>query len=91
MTSPDYFATFSRVGTLPQANPAISMKGPKRQKDMSYMFYHGNAVTLEQKIADVEQDVQRFTKACLSPMARPVDYINLIDAQFSLRSLKDCL
>ena len=56
---------------------------------MSYMFYHGLAVTLEEKIAEVEHDIQRFTQACRSPMARPVDYTNLIDAQFSLRSLKN--
>ena len=56
---------------------------------MSYMFYNGLAVTLEQKIAETEHDIQRFSRAWQSPMARPVDYINLIDAQFALRSLKD--
>lgn len=56
---------------------------------MSYMFYHGFAVTIEDKIAELEHDVKRFTKACLSPWPRPIDFTNLIDAQFALKSLKD--
>jgi len=56
---------------------------------MSYIFDNRPAETLEQKIDALEQDVARFSKAWQSEWARPVDYTNLMDAQFSLMSLKN--
>jgi hypothetical protein len=56
---------------------------------MSYTFNNQPAETLEQKIDALEKDVARFSKAWQSEWARPVDYTNLMDAQFSLRSLQN--
>jgi len=57
---------------------------------MSYIFDPHAALITQQKIAELEHDIQRFTRACLSDWPRPVDYTNLIDAQFELKTLKDC-
>ena len=54
---------------------------------MSFIFEHGPAIPLEQKAAELEHDIQRFTKACRSAWPRPIDYTNLIDAQYALKTL----
>jgi len=48
-------------------------------------------VNPNQKIRQLEQDVQRFTTACLSDCPRPIDYTNLIDAQYALKALKSSM
>jgi len=40
------------------------------------------------RIQALEQDVDRFLKACRSDWPRPIDYTNLIDAQYALNHLK---
>ena len=40
------------------------------------------------KIQELKRDIIRYTKACRSECARPIDYMNLIDAQHELRSLE---
>jgi len=44
-----------------------------------------------QKLRKLEQDVQRFTKAYLSDYPRPIDYTNLLDAQYALNALKSSM
>lgn len=60
-----------------------------RREVMSYIFNSTERVTLEQKIQDLKADIQRFTQACQSNWPRPVDYTNLIDAQYALKALKE--
>ena len=70
---------------------------------MSYIFNHTQKVKLEQKIQsleaniedlkkqkilDLEANIERFKKLCLSDCPRPIDYTNLIDAQYELQDLK---
>ena len=40
------------------------------------------------KIQELKRDIIRYTKACRSEYPRPIDYMNLIDAQHELRSLE---
>ena len=40
------------------------------------------------KIQELKRDIIRHTKACRSEWPRPIDYMNLIDAQHELRSLE---
>ena len=56
---------------------------------MSYVFPLSKSAEIEQKIQDLENDIKRFCKACKSEWARPVDYTNLIDARYVLKTLKD--
>ncbi len=55
---------------------------------MSYMFDYDQKINVEQAVKNLEHDIQRFTQACLSEWPRPIDYTNLIDAQFALKTLK---
>jgi len=55
---------------------------------MSYIFDAHALAATQKKITALEQDIQRFTRACRSDWPRPVDYTNLIDAQFELKALK---
>jgi len=55
---------------------------------MSYIFDSQAAIPVEQKIAQLENDVQRFRRACLSDWPRPIDRVNLLDALFALETLK---
>ena len=56
---------------------------------MSYIFPLSGSAKIEQKIQDLENDIKRYCKACKSEWARPVDYTNLIDARYILKTLKD--
>jgi len=58
---------------------------------MSYMFDYSEKIECEHKIEELKSDIKRFTKACNSDWARPVDYTNLIDAQYALKALKTCM
>lgn len=55
---------------------------------MSYIFDYTQKITFEEKIQEVENDIQRFTRACLSEWPRPIDYTNLMDARHVLKTLK---
>ena len=55
---------------------------------MSYIFDPRTAKTNERQINDLKFDVKRFRKACRSEWARPIDYVNLIDALFRLEALE---
>jgi len=55
---------------------------------MSYIFDPRTAETHQKQMAELKYDVQRFRKACRSEWARPIDYVNLIDALFQLESLE---
>jgi len=57
---------------------------------MSYVFDESVNISLQHKEAELERDIQRFTKACKSDWPRPVDYTNLIDAQYTLKALRAC-
>jgi len=57
---------------------------------MSYIFEYNNKIEYEQKTQELKNDIKRFTKACQSDWPRPVDYTNLIDAQYALKALKTC-
>jgi len=54
---------------------------------MSYIFDYSEMTAIDQKIQLLEADIKRFTKACLSDWPRPIDYTNLIDAQYALKTL----
>lgn len=54
---------------------------------MSYIFEYSQTVAFDQKVQALEADIARFTQACLSEWPRPVDYTNLIDAQYALKAL----
>ena len=56
---------------------------------MSYIFNPTQQTTFEQKVQELQSDIRRFTKACLSDWPSPIDYTNLIDAQYALQDLKD--
>lgn len=54
------------------------------------MVYSAQSIgtqSLDHSIKRLKNDIQRFKKACLSEHARPIDYTNLIDAQFTLKTL----
>ena len=55
---------------------------------MSYIFDPQKTQTHQQKIERVKCDVKRFRIACRSDWARPIDYVNLIDALLRLESLE---
>jgi len=55
---------------------------------MSYAFEISEKLSLEETVQNLENDIHRFKKACLSDQARPIDYTNLLDAQFALHSLE---
>ena len=55
---------------------------------MAYIFEYKQKTNLEQTLKKLEHDIQRYKKACLSEWPRPIDYTNLIDAQFALKTLK---
>ena len=55
---------------------------------MAYIFEYKQKTNLEQTVKKLEHDIQRYKKACLSEWPRPIDYTNLIDAQFALKTLK---
>ena len=44
---------------------------------------------IEEKIQKLERDILRYKEACQSAWPRPVDYTNLIDAQYALRDLNE--
>ena len=55
---------------------------------MAYIFEYKQKTNLEQTVKKLEHDIQRYKKACLSEWPHPIDYTNLIDAQFALKTLK---
>ena len=55
---------------------------------MAYIFESKQKTNLEQTVKKLEHDIQRYKKACLSEWPRPIDYTNLIDAQYALKTLK---
>ena len=52
------------------------------------MLNSTHQITFEQKTQELQNDIRRFTKACQSDWPKPIDYTNLIDAQYALRELK---
>jgi len=58
---------------------------------MSYMFDNSEEIEFERKVQELENKIQRLTKACRSDWPRPIDYTNLIDAQYTLKALKTCM
>lgn len=42
----------------------------------------------QEKIQNLKRDIIRYRQACNSPWPRPIDYMNLIDAQHELRALE---
>jgi len=44
-------------------------------------------MSIEQKIETLKTEIRRYKKACQSAWAKPIDYTNLIDAQFALSVL----
>ena len=57
---------------------------------MTYVFDYDKKISYKQKVKELENQIQRFTRACLSDWPRPIDYTNLIDAQHALKDLKAC-
>lgn len=55
---------------------------------MSDPFDYDHKPSLEKTVQSLENDIQRYRKACLSEWPRPMDYTNLIDAQHALKALK---
>ncbi len=43
---------------------------------------------LELKIRALKNDIKRFSRACRSEWSRPIDFVNLSDAQFKLKKLQ---
>jgi len=43
---------------------------------------------LELKIRALINDIKRFSRACRSEWSRPIDFVNLSDAQFKLKKLQ---
>ena len=43
----------------------------------------------EQKVRDLEREIQHYKKACQSSWPQPSDYTKLIDAQYALRAVRD--
>jgi len=54
---------------------------------MSYIFDYSHKVTFEQKLQELEHDIQRFTKAWNSEWPRSIDQANLIEAKHALKTL----
>lgn len=52
------------------------------------MFNSTDQITFEQKVQELRNNIQRFKKACQSDWPSPIDYTNLIDAQYALQELK---
>ena len=40
-------------------------------------------MSVEQKIENLEIEINRYKSACQSVWAKPIDYTNLIDAQYA--------
>ena len=58
---------------------------------MSYTYDHNEKIDFERKVKELENKIKRLTKACRSDWPRPIDYTNLIDAQYALKALKTCM
>ena len=55
---------------------------------VSYMYEPKQDLSFEHAVQSLENDIERFKKACLSDWPRPIDYANLLDAQYALKILR---
>ena len=92
------FCTYSRIGISPPNSQSCTffsgdeaIESAAKGYAMSYMFDYSEKIEFEHKVEELKSDIKRFTKACNSDWARPIDYTNLIDAQYALKALKTCM